>query len=218
MICSITFLFFGVFQLTAVPDLPNTIDCGVSVYALSEEAQYARDGFIYAPETWLHGRKPSFTGGEETSSEEQLTWAEKHGYRRFHSQHDYDKKIAADELVRLRHPNVALVLRASERPHVLPSTAAVAYEIAEEFLAVRCGVLQVTSASRLTTSRNGTIHSLHPAGFAIDLRVNGLSQRCLEFLQLTLLEKERAGRIDATQEFQPPHMHVVVIPPVIVDN
>ena len=69
----------------------------------------------------------------------------------------------------------------------------------------------MTSAVRPSTRqpRNAVPKSVHPTGLAIDLRKpqNG---ECREWLRDRLMELERDDLIDATEEFNPPHFHVVV--------
>lgn len=77
-----------------------------------------------------------------------------------------------------------------------------------------CGEpLVVTSAVRPTSEqpRNSTDHSVHPTGMAIDLR-KPTSRKCLTWLRRTLIQLERAGVLEATEERHPPHFHVAVYP------
>src|SRR5690606_3171723 len=53
--------------------------------------------------------------------------------------------------------------------------------------------------------------SVHPAGMAIDMRVPARAS-VREWLQETLLELERAGVLDVTREYRPPHYHVALYP------
>jgi hypothetical protein len=46
---------------------------------------------------------------------------------------------------------------------------------------------------------------------AVDLRVSQ-RPRCVDWLAAELLELERAGLLDATREYHPPHFHVAVFP------
>ena len=78
----------------------------------------------------------------------------------------------------------------------------------------------MTSATRSVefqnTLSNGSNHSVHPTGMALDFRrySDGSydSQRCFDWLQSTLQSIEASGRIDATWEKNPSHFHVVVVP------
>ena len=73
--------------------------------------------------------------------------------------------------------------------------------------------LVVTSMLRFDGAQrlgNASARSVHPAGMAIDLRTTGTP--CLGWLESTLLAGERAGFVDVTREYHPPHFHVVVYP------
>lgn len=76
-----------------------------------------------------------------------------------------------------------------------------------------CGErMVVTSAVRPATRQpaNATGRSVHPTGMAVDLRKP--KGTCLRWLRATLLELEREGVIEATEEYGPPHFHVAVFP------
>jgi hypothetical protein len=96
-------------------------------------------------------------------------------------------------------------------PYVLPSTRTFVQRLAAEYRGVCDEPLTVTSAVRPSTRqpRNSVEKSVHPTGLAIDLRKprNG---DCREWLRERLMELERDDLIDATEEFNPPHFHVVV--------
>ena len=77
-----------------------------------------------------------------------------------------------------------------------------------------CGEpLVVTSAVRPATRQpaNSVARSVHPTGMAIDLRKPN-DPDCRKWLRSTLLDLERAGVLEATEEFGPPHFHVAVYP------
>lgn len=77
-----------------------------------------------------------------------------------------------------------------------------------------CGErLVITSATRPMTHQppNASSRSVHPTGMAIDLRKPDRSN-CRRWLERTLVSLERANVLDATEEFRPPHYHVVVFP------
>ena len=95
-------------------------------------------------------------------------------------------------------------------PYVKPATQMFVHRLSAQYRRA-CGErLVVTSAIRPTTKqpRNASPRSVHPTGMAIDLRKP--QGRCLTWLRGTLLDLERKGVIDATEEFRPPHFHVVV--------
>jgi hypothetical protein len=77
-----------------------------------------------------------------------------------------------------------------------------------------CGErLVVTGAVRPATRQpwNASDRSVHPTGIAVDLR-KPTNTRCRSWLRKTLLSLERAGVIEATEEYGPPHFHVAVYP------
>ena len=77
-----------------------------------------------------------------------------------------------------------------------------------------CGEpLIVTSAVRPATRQpaNSVARSVHPTGMAIDLRKPN-DPGCRSWLRQTLLQLERAGVLEATEEHGPPHFHVAVYP------
>jgi hypothetical protein len=96
-------------------------------------------------------------------------------------------------------------------PYVLPSTRTFVLRLAAEYRSVCDEPLTVTSAVRPSTRqpRNSVEKSVHPTGLAIDLR-KPLHGDCREWLRERLMELERDDLIDATEEFNPPHFHVVV--------
>ena len=76
-----------------------------------------------------------------------------------------------------------------------------------------CGEqLIVTSALRPISKRprNGSVMSVHPTGIAVDVR-KPKRRMCRDWLRQLLLQHEREGTVDATEEFHPPHFHIVVL-------
>jgi hypothetical protein len=122
---------------------------------------------------------------------------------------DYATRIANGQLIRLEGDSLHSIAR---RPYVLPSTYRFVERLAFAYRANGCGRLTITSASRLVSERprNGSVFSVHPAGMAVDVRVNGIGERCEDWLNAYLLEKEALGEVDATREHRPPHYHLVV--------
>jgi hypothetical protein len=76
-----------------------------------------------------------------------------------------------------------------------------------------CGErLVITSALRPMSRRprNGSVKSVHPTGIAVDVR-KPKRRLCRDWLRQLLLQHEREGTIEATEEFHPPHFHIVVL-------
>ena len=97
-------------------------------------------------------------------------------------------------------------------PYVQPETRTFVERLGAQYRTA-CGErLVVTSAVRPATRQpaNATERSVHPTGMAIDLRKP--KGKCLRWLRSTLLELERTGVIEATEEYGPPHFHVAVFP------
>jgi hypothetical protein len=96
-------------------------------------------------------------------------------------------------------------------PYVLPATRTFVHRLAAEYRSVCREPMTVTSAVRPSTRqpRNAAAKSVHPTGLAIDLR-KPRGRNCRDWLRDRLLELERDDLIDATEEFRPPHFHVVV--------
>jgi len=95
-------------------------------------------------------------------------------------------------------------------PYVLPTTRLFVQRLGAEYRSVCDEPMTVTSAVRPSSRqpRNAVPKSVHPTGLAIDLRKP--SGACREWLRDRLMELERDEVIDATEEFHPPHFHVVV--------
>ena len=115
-------------------------------------------------------------------------------------------------LVRLSG-NANYALGAVGFPYVRASTRTFVTRLAAQYRNA-CGErLVVTGAVRPATRQpwNASDRSVHPTGMALDLR-KPTKTRCLAWLRRTLLSLERAGVIEATEEFGPPHFHVAVYP------
>lgn len=99
-------------------------------------------------------------------------------------------------------------------PYVLPATRTFVSRLAREYRDVCREPMTVTSAVRPSTRqpRNSVEKSVHPTGIAIDLR-KPKKRDCRDWLRERLLELESDGMIEATEEFRPPHFHVVVYAP-----
>ena len=97
-------------------------------------------------------------------------------------------------------------------PYVKPETRLFVERLGAQYRSA-CGErLVVTSAVRPATRQpaNATQRSVHPTGMAVDLRKP--KGKCLTWLRSTLLELERSGVVEATEEYGPPHFHVAVFP------
>jgi hypothetical protein len=97
-------------------------------------------------------------------------------------------------------------------PYATAEVRAYVEHLAAEYHAA-CGErLVITSALRPMSKRprNGSVKSVHPTGIAVDVR-KPKRRLCRDWLRQLLLQHEREGAIEATEEFRPPHFHVVVL-------
>lgn len=97
-------------------------------------------------------------------------------------------------------------------PYAQPAAKLFVTRLAAQYRAACGEQLVVTSAVRPVNEQpwNASAHSVHPTGIALDLRKP--RGRCLTWLRSTLSSLQARGVIDATEEFHPPHFHVVVFP------
>ena len=97
-------------------------------------------------------------------------------------------------------------------PYVRPETKSFVLSLAKEYRRTCGEEMVVTSAVRPMSRKlvNSSSMTVHPTGMAVDLRKP--SGRCLTWLRRTLLNAERRGEIEATEERRPPHFHVAVLP------
>ncbi|MEX2178919.1 MAG: DUF5715 family protein [Gemmatimonadaceae bacterium] len=119
--------------------------------------------------------------------------------------------VAKGRLVRLA-PSRSVAIGAVRYPYAQPHTRTFVNRLGAQYRSACGEQLVVTSAVRPATRQpaNATRRSVHPTGMAIDLRKP--KGKCLRWLRSTLLELERAGVIEATEEYGPPHFHVAVFP------
>ncbi len=97
-------------------------------------------------------------------------------------------------------------------PYVRPETKAFVLDLAADYHRACGAPLVITSATRPISRRlaNSSELSVHPTGMAVDLRKP--AGRCRTWLRRRLLTAERRGVIEATEERNPPHFHVAVLP------
>ena len=120
--------------------------------------------------------------------------------------------VTGGELVAVPTDDDVAIARGVKHPYVLPGTRDWINGFARRYHD-RCGdALVVTSGARSLAEqpRNGSVKSVHPTGMAVDLRRPTGS--CLRWLRTALLDEERAGVVEATEERHPRHFHVAVFP------
>lgn len=97
-------------------------------------------------------------------------------------------------------------------PYVLPATRDFVVRLSAQYRKACKTPMVVTSAIRPTSLQkrlpNGAAKSVHPTGMAVDLRAPVGS--CRPWLRRTLLAESKLGRVDATEERNPAHFHVIV--------
>jgi hypothetical protein len=97
-------------------------------------------------------------------------------------------------------------------PYVLPATRDFVQRLATSYRQACRAPLVVTSAMRPTTLQrtlpNGVAKSVHPTGMAVDLHAP--SGACRPWLRKELLAEAKQGTVDATEEHNPAHFHVIV--------
>lgn len=122
------------------------------------------------------------------------------------------RAVAAGRLVHLGGDRNYRV-EGANYPYVLPVTHTFVTRLAVQYRSYCGEKLVVTSAVRPRSFRllNSSNKSVHPTGMAVDLRKPARA-RCLAWLRTTLLSLEATGTIEAVEERNPPHFHVVVFP------
>ena len=150
--------------------------------------------------------------GSRTTVDRAYRQALAHDVTFFKSGGSVRRAAGEGDLVRLRG-NADYRIADASYPYALPSTRTFVQRLARQYRA-ECGErLVVTSAVRPSSLRlwNASDKTVHPSGMAVDLR-KPRRRACLSWLRRTLLSVEGGGAIDATEEFRPPHFHVVVFP------
>src|ERR671914_853724 len=122
------------------------------------------------------------------------------------------RAVAAGEFVQLTGNSDYVPKNRMQLPYATPETRAYIEQLSAEYHAACGEQLVVTSALRPMSRRprNGSVKSVHPTGIAVDVR-KPKRRLCREWLRQLLLQHEREGAIEATEEFRPPHFHIVVL-------
>jgi hypothetical protein len=122
------------------------------------------------------------------------------------------RAVAAGEFVPLTGNGDYVPKTSMSLPYATAEVRAYVEHLGAEYHAA-CGErLVVTSALRPMSRRprNGSVKSVHPTGIAVDVR-KPKRRMCRDWLRQLLLQHEREGAIEATEEFRPPHFHIVVL-------
>jgi hypothetical protein len=122
------------------------------------------------------------------------------------------RAVAAGEFVQLSGNKDYVTKTRMSLPYATPEVREYIEMLGAEYHAA-CGErLVVTSALRPMSRRprNGSAKSVHPTGIAVDVR-KPKRRMCRDWLRQLLLQHEREGAIEATEEYRPPHFHIVVL-------
>lgn len=172
----------------------------------------------HTPSNWLSGEVN--LKGSKAAVAAAFNYATEAGYIFAADETERDRMVADGTLVRLEGKYIRLV--DVTEPFVFPVVANFVNRLGEQYAARGCGKLEVTGAMRnnkhQATLGNGSSHSVHPTGMAVDLRraapSNETEAFCLNWLEDTLGKIEEQRRIDVTVEKNPRHFHVVAVPHV----
>lgn len=140
-------------------------------------------------------------------------YADERGYRFYESARQvWWWSWLPGQLQRIRESETVR-LHQVDYPYLVPEVHQYLIRLAEQYYDDCGDALVVTSALRPSEMQNrltnGSTRSVHPAGLAFDLRSQG---GCQAWLETALILGERRGYVQVTQEFRPPHWHVVVYP------
>ncbi|MEE2644982.1 MAG: DUF5715 family protein [Myxococcota bacterium] len=157
------------------------------------------------------GRRPTALVGSAASMDKQNREMRRHRFSRIKSPRPIKGLVAKKVLVRVR-PSKVLELAYVSFPFVRPAVNRFLKALAKRYWRECRAPLVVTSLLRPLSHqpRNASPRSVHPTGMAFDLRLP--SGKCRRWLQRELVELERRGVLEATQERRPPHFHVALFP------
>jgi LysM repeat protein len=128
-----------------------------------------------------------------------------------HSRGDIYQAAAEGDLS-LLNINEDVTLERVTFPFVLPATRGFVDSLGAQYHAA-CGErLAVTSGARPIEEqpRNASPKSVHPTGMAVDFRKPPPGP-CLTWLRAALIDLEKRGVVEATEERHPAHFHVAVL-------
>lgn len=156
--------------------------------------------------------RPPILKGSSVSLDVQNHQAQKHKLK-FHKDNKeiYDS-VSKKKLVAVS-PSKSLELAGVSLPFALESTRNFLKSFSKAYQSHCQESLVVTSLTRTLNRqpKNASARSVHPTGLAIDLRIPN-SQKCKAWLVDSLVYLEEQKVVEATQERNPPHFHLVVFP------
>ena len=121
------------------------------------------------------------------------------------------RAVSTGILVRLDTDRRDVELGDVDYPFVRPATLTFVRRLGSQYRDACGAPLVVTSAVRPATRQpaNSSARSVHPTGMAVDLR-RPREAPCRRWLRETLLDLEKRGLVEATEEHMPAHFHVAV--------
>jgi hypothetical protein len=151
--------------------------------------------------------------GSMSSVNRMYRQARAEGFSFFETSSSLRRAVNAGALVRLDAGDRHVELHRIGYPYVRPATRTFVRRLGAQYHEACGEPLVITSAARPSTRqpRNSSTRSVHPTGMAIDLR-RPRDRECLSWLRDVLLDLEKKGLIEATEERSPAHFHVAVFP------
>jgi hypothetical protein len=149
--------------------------------------------------------------GSMSSINRMYRQARAEGFSFFETGSSLRRAVNAGALVRLDARDRHVELHRIGYPYVRPATLSFVRRLGAQYHEACDEPLVITSAARPSTRQppNSTARSVHPTGMAVDLR-RPRDRQCLSWLRTALLDLEKRGLIEATEEHSPAHFHVAV--------
>lgn len=160
---------------------------------------------------FVQARPPILKGSSE-SLDAQNRQAQKHQLKYHRTKDELYASVASKKLVPVS-PSKTLELAGVSFPFALNTTRDFLKQFSQAYSNYCQESLIVTSLTRPNTHqpKNASTRSVHPTGLAIDLRIPS-TQKCKSWLVDSLVYLEEQKVVEATQERNPPHFHLVVFP------
>lgn len=152
--------------------------------------------------------------GSKASVATMYDFAESHHYDFYGTDGAIEAAVARRKLVPLTGNMSYTTTSAVGWSYARPETKQFIEAFAPRYLQACGAPLMVTSAARPVNQqpRNANPHSVHPTGMAFDIRRPPRGS-CLRWLRAALVQLEKQGFIEATEEHHPVHLHVAVLTP-----
>lgn len=159
-------------------------------------------------------QEPEALHGSPASVEKMYDFAQRYHYPFYLTPATLDTAIAHGKVVALTGDSTYDLTRGVGFSYATREAKQFVTLFAPQYLAACGAPLTVTSAARPMSRqpRNANPHSVHPTGIAVDIR-RPPPGPCLTWVRNALVELERKGIIEATEEHHPVHLHVAVLEP-----